>query len=64
MERTTLGRTGLEVSVAGLGCGGHSRLDQNVHSITAGPRPEVDIDRLRAMFGAVDSVSGNSLSAC
>ena len=26
MERTTLGRTGLEVSVAGLGCGGHSRL--------------------------------------
>lgn len=26
METTTLGRTGLEVSVAGLGCGGHSRL--------------------------------------
>lgn len=26
MELTTLGRTGLEVSVAGLGCGGHSRL--------------------------------------
>ena len=26
MERTTLGRTGLEVSVAGLGRGGHSRL--------------------------------------
>jgi aryl-alcohol dehydrogenase-like predicted oxidoreductase len=26
MQTTTLGRTGLEVSVAGLGCGGHSRL--------------------------------------
>jgi aryl-alcohol dehydrogenase-like predicted oxidoreductase len=26
MEFTTLGRTGLSVSVAGLGCGGHSRL--------------------------------------
>ena len=26
MEYTTLGRTGLEVSVAGLGCGGFSRL--------------------------------------
>jgi L-galactose dehydrogenase len=29
MDRTTLGRTGLEVSVAGLGCGGHSRLGQS-----------------------------------
>ena len=28
MEFTTLGRTGLSVSVAGLGCGGHSRLGQ------------------------------------
>lgn len=26
MENVVLGRTGLEVSVAGLGCGGHSRL--------------------------------------
>lgn len=26
MDTVTLGRTGLEVSVAGLGCGGHSRL--------------------------------------
>ncbi len=26
MEMTILGRTGIEVSVAGLGCGGHSRL--------------------------------------
>jgi len=26
MELTMLGRTGLDVSVAGLGCGGHSRL--------------------------------------
>ena len=28
MEYTTLGKTGLEVSVAGLGCGGASRLGQ------------------------------------
>lgn len=28
MESVVLGRTGLEVSVAGLGCGGHSRLGQ------------------------------------
>ncbi len=28
MEYTTLGRTGLRVSVAGLGCGGHSRVGQ------------------------------------
>ncbi len=28
MEYTTLGRTGRRVSVAGLGCGGHSRLGQ------------------------------------
>ena len=28
MDTVTLGRTGLEVSVAGLGCGGHSRLGQ------------------------------------
>lgn len=28
MEYVTLGRTGLRVSVAGLGCGGHSRLGQ------------------------------------
>ena len=26
MEHVRLGRTGVEVSVAGLGCGGHSRL--------------------------------------
>jgi L-galactose dehydrogenase len=29
MNLTTLGRTGLTVSVAGLGCGGHSRLGQS-----------------------------------
>jgi len=29
MQYTTLGRTGLKVSVAGLGCGGHSRLGQS-----------------------------------
>ena len=29
MDYTTLGRTGLRVSVMGLGCGGHSRLGQS-----------------------------------
>ena len=29
MQHTTLGRTGIQVSVAGLGCGGHSRLGQS-----------------------------------
>jgi aryl-alcohol dehydrogenase-like predicted oxidoreductase len=29
MQQTTLGRTGLQVSVAALGCGGHSRLGQS-----------------------------------
>ena len=29
MNFTTLGRTDLNVSVAGLGCGGHSRLGQS-----------------------------------
>ena len=29
MLHTTLGRTGMQVSVAGLGCGGHSRLGQS-----------------------------------
>lgn len=34
MDYTTLGRTGLKVSVAGLGCGGHSRLGQTYgHSL-------------------------------
>lgn len=32
MDNVVLGRTGLEVSVAGLGCGGHSRLGQRTGS--------------------------------
>ena len=32
MDYTTLGRTGLRVSVMGLGCGGHSRLGQSYGS--------------------------------
>lgn len=32
MQYTSLGRTGLRVSVAGLGCGGHSRLGQKTGS--------------------------------
>ena len=33
MQFTTLGRTGLEVSVAGLGCGGHSRIGMKKYGI-------------------------------
>ncbi len=35
MAYTTLGRTGLRVSVAGLGCGGFSRLGQGQGSSVA-----------------------------
>ena len=35
MEYTTLGNTGLKVSVAGLGCGGNSRLGRNTGSSEA-----------------------------
>ncbi len=35
MEYTTLGRTGLKVSVAGFGCGGSSRLGQNTGATEA-----------------------------
>jgi L-galactose dehydrogenase len=48
---------GCDVVLTGTGSVDH--LDENVRSITAGPLPEVDLDRLRAMFGTVDSVSAN-----
>src|SRR5882672_2608160 len=35
MHYTTLGRTGLKVSVAGLGCGGNSRIGQGAGLSTA-----------------------------
>lgn len=35
MDTVVLGRTGLQVSVAGLGCGGHSRLGQSYGATTA-----------------------------
>lgn len=35
MQYVTLGKTGLNVSVAGLGCGGHSRLGQSYGNSTA-----------------------------
>ena len=34
MDTVIFGRTGLEVSVAGLGCGGHSRLGQSYGETT------------------------------
>ncbi len=43
MDSATLGRTGLEVSVAGLGCGGHSRLGQGY-----GTSREASINVVRA----------------
>jgi L-galactose dehydrogenase len=48
---------GCDVVLTGTGSVGH--LEQNVRSITAGPLPEDDLERLRATFGAVDSVTGN-----
>ena len=35
MQYTTLGRTGLKVTVAGLGCGGNSRIGQGAGLSTA-----------------------------
>jgi L-galactose dehydrogenase len=48
---------GCDVVLTGTGNVDH--LDQNVRSISAGPLPDVDLDRLHAMFGSVDSVSAN-----
>jgi L-galactose dehydrogenase len=48
---------GCDVVLTGTGSVDH--LDENVASITSGPLPQVDLGRLRAMFGAVDSVSAN-----
>jgi aryl-alcohol dehydrogenase-like predicted oxidoreductase len=48
---------GCDVVLTGTGSVEH--LAENVRSITAGPLPEVDLGRLRAMFGTVDSVSAN-----
>ena len=48
---------GCDVVLTGTGSVDH--LDQNVRSITAGPLPDVDLGRLRTMFGSVDSISGN-----
>ena len=42
MEYTTLGRTGLSVSVAGLGCGGNSRL-----GLGRGASPDECVDLVR-----------------
>ena len=48
---------GCDVVLTGTGSVDH--LEQNVRSIIAGPLPEGDLERLQAMFGAVDSVSAN-----
>ena len=48
---------GCDVVLTGTGSVDH--LGENVRSITAGPLPEADLGRLRAMFGTVDSVSAN-----
>jgi hypothetical protein len=41
------------------GTGSVHHLEENVRSITAGPLPDADLERLHAMFGTVDSVSAN-----
>lgn len=48
---------GADVVLTGTGDAAH--LQQNVQSILAGPLPAAVSRRLEAMFGAVDSVSGN-----
>ena len=52
MSYTTLGRTGLRVSVAGLGCGGFSRLGQGHGSSLAH-----SIDVVRAALDVGNSVT-------
>ncbi|MGI9568632.1 MAG: aldo/keto reductase [Desulfobulbia bacterium] len=47
MERTILGRTGLSVSIAGLGCGGHSRLGKGYGA--------VDRDAICVVRAAIES---------
>jgi hypothetical protein len=65
MQYTTLGRTGLRVSVAGLGCGGSSRLGrawgksegESVALVRrALPLPAKDVARLNALFGALEGI--------
>lgn len=48
---------GCDVVLTGTGSVDH--LEENVRSITAGPLPADDLERLRSMFGTVDSISGN-----
>jgi L-galactose dehydrogenase len=48
---------GCDVVLTGTGSVDH--LEENVRSITAGRLPDGDLEQLRAMFGTVDSVSGN-----
>jgi aryl-alcohol dehydrogenase-like predicted oxidoreductase len=48
MQKVRLGRTGLEVSVAGLGCGGHSRLGM---AKGKDPRHAADLVRLALDLG-------------
>src|SRR5271170_2682464 len=64
MQTVRLGRTGLEVSVAGLGCGGHSRLGmakgKDVHHAAGLVRAALDlgvtfIDTARA-YGTEEAV--------
>src|ERR1700677_5150968 len=64
MDTVRLGRTGLEVSVAGLGCGGHSRLGmakgKDVHHAADMVRAALDlgvtfIDTARA-YGTEEAV--------
>src|SRR5580698_1732940 len=64
MDTVVLGRTGLEVSVAGLGCGGHSRLGmargESVHHAADIVRRALDlgitlIDTARA-YGTEEAV--------
>lgn len=70
MDRVVLGRTGLEVSVAGLGCGGHSRLgqaqghsvDQSVRLVHAALAAGVTFFDTAAVYGT-EEILGAALKA-
>ena len=55
--RFCLHEPGLDVILSGTGNPGHLR--QNVRSLSGPPLPQEVKTRLKAIFGAVDSVTGN-----
>lgn len=71
MQTTTLGRTGLTVSIAGLGCGGHSRLgqaygnstEQSVSVVKAAIDAGVNFIDTAAAYGT-EEIVGQAVRGC